>query len=142
MNRDDWRTFRVDRVAELTGTRVRFEPRDLPAEDAAEFLAVAVGSVLTRYTASAVMDMPFDEMRAHFGPWAQDAHAVDENRTSWPFGGDSFPALTSVLVWIPKGVSYELDADEEYLLFLRDHASRLLAAAETSLARRRAADGT
>ncbi|GAA2718548.1 YafY family protein [Actinocorallia aurantiaca] len=134
LNRDDWRTFRVDRVSRVVGTRVRAEARVLPAEDAAEFVAVAAGSVPTRHTASAVLEMPLDEMRSHFGPWAQDARAVDEARTSWPFGGDSFPLLTTVLVWIPEGVAYELDADEEYLLFLREQAARMLQAAETSLA--------
>ena len=137
LDRDDWRTFRVDRVEELVGTGVRAEKRVLPAEDAAEFVAVAAGSVLTRHTARAILDMPLDEMRAHFGPWAQNAHAVDDVRTSWPFGGDSFPILTTALSWIPEGVAYEVDADEDYLLFLREQAVRMLTAVETSLNRRR-----
>ncbi|WP_106401751.1 helix-turn-helix transcriptional regulator [Actinocorallia populi] len=133
VDRDDWRTFRVDRVEQLSGTRVRAEPRDLPAEDAAEFVAVAAGSIPTLHTAHAVLDMPLEEMRARFGPWAQDARAVDDARTRWPFGGDTFPLMTTVLVWIPEGVSYEIEAEEEYLLFLREQAARMLAAAETSL---------
>ncbi len=37
--REDWRTFRVDRVSEPFATGVRFTPRELPAgsEDAAQF---------------------------------------------------------------------------------------------------------
>lgn len=132
-DRDGWRTFRVDRVRELTGTRVRTEPRTLPAEDAAEFVAVAAGSVPTRHTARAVLDMPLEEMRAHFGPWAHDAHAVGASCTGWPFGGDSFPLLSTVLVWIPEGVAYRIEADEDYLLYLREQAARMLAAAEASL---------
>lgn len=41
LDREDWRTFRVDRVSEPFATAARFTPRELPAEDgdAAKFLA-------------------------------------------------------------------------------------------------------
>ncbi|MEU5715389.1 YafY family protein [Streptomyces sp. NPDC020403] len=41
MDREDWRTFRVDRVSEPFATGSRFTPRELPSEsgDAAEFFA-------------------------------------------------------------------------------------------------------
>ncbi|MET9593588.1 YafY family protein [Streptomyces sp. NPDC006516] len=44
LDREDWRTFRVDRVSEPFATGARFTPRELPAGDgdAAEFLAVAM----------------------------------------------------------------------------------------------------
>ncbi|MET7513820.1 WYL domain-containing protein [Streptomyces sp. NPDC005480] len=38
IDRDDWRTFRVDRVAEPFATGARFAPRELPTGDAAEYL--------------------------------------------------------------------------------------------------------
>ncbi|CAM5296356.1 hypothetical protein STENM327S_05582 [Streptomyces tendae] len=38
LDRDDWRTFRVDRVSEPFATGARFAPRELPAGDAAEYL--------------------------------------------------------------------------------------------------------
>ena len=40
--RDDWRTFRVDRITEPLALGVRFTPRRLPAADAAEFVAAAL----------------------------------------------------------------------------------------------------
>ncbi|MEW1697839.1 YafY family protein [Streptomyces sp. NPDC093249] len=39
LGRDDWRTFRVDRVSEPLATGARFGPRELPAGDAAQLLA-------------------------------------------------------------------------------------------------------
>ncbi|WP_329457368.1 helix-turn-helix transcriptional regulator [Streptomyces sp. NBC_01497] len=39
LGREDWRTFRLDRVDEVLATGARFTPRELPAGDAAEFLA-------------------------------------------------------------------------------------------------------
>lgn len=39
MGREDWRTFRVDRVTEPFATGARFTPREMPAGDAAELLS-------------------------------------------------------------------------------------------------------
>ncbi|MFE4538792.1 helix-turn-helix transcriptional regulator [Streptomyces scopuliridis] len=39
LGREDWRTFRVDRVSEPFATGARFRPRELPAGDAAKFLS-------------------------------------------------------------------------------------------------------
>ncbi|MCX3058450.1 helix-turn-helix transcriptional regulator [Streptomyces beihaiensis] len=38
MDREDWRTFRVDRVSEPFATGARFAPREVPEGDAARFL--------------------------------------------------------------------------------------------------------
>ncbi|MGW1003243.1 helix-turn-helix transcriptional regulator [Streptomyces sp. NPDC002520] len=38
LDRDDWRTFRVDRVSDPFATGVRFAPRELPEGGAAEYL--------------------------------------------------------------------------------------------------------
>ncbi|MFJ9040376.1 helix-turn-helix transcriptional regulator [Streptomyces sp. NPDC102406] len=38
IDRDDWRTFRVDRVSEPFATGARFAPREVPEGDAAEYL--------------------------------------------------------------------------------------------------------
>ncbi|MEV6959327.1 YafY family protein [Streptomyces sp. NPDC051207] len=38
LDRADWRTFRVDRIAEPFATGARFTPRELPTGDAAEYL--------------------------------------------------------------------------------------------------------
>ncbi|MEU6382118.1 YafY family protein [Streptomyces bauhiniae] len=38
LDREDWRTFRVDRVGDPFATGARFTPRELPSGDAAEYL--------------------------------------------------------------------------------------------------------
>ncbi|MBI0384894.1 WYL domain-containing protein, partial [Streptomyces albiflaviniger] len=39
LDRDDWRTFRVDRITPRTPTGPRFTPRDVPGGDVAAFVA-------------------------------------------------------------------------------------------------------
>jgi predicted DNA-binding transcriptional regulator YafY len=125
IRRGDWRTFRVDRLSRFFGTRVRFDPRDLPADTAAEFVAVALGSVPTKLVADIVMKMPMAAMKQHFGPWSKGAVAVDAETTRWPVGGDSHEDLFGVLAWIPRGVSFEIQGNDEFAAFARELAGRV-----------------
>src|SRR3954454_16569350 len=46
--REDWRTFRVDRLHRLSATGVRFAPRALPAEDAAAYVERTLAGAFSR----------------------------------------------------------------------------------------------
>lgn len=43
--RDDWRTFRLDRLSEPRLAGRRFRPREIPSGDAASFVAASLGSI-------------------------------------------------------------------------------------------------
>ncbi|MHA6667714.1 helix-turn-helix transcriptional regulator [Homoserinimonas sp. A447] len=126
LHRDDWRTFRVDRLARFFNTRVRFEPRELPAADAAEFVAVAVASVRQPLEADVVMRLPIEQMTGCFGPWTRGAEPVDEHRTRWPIGGRTPQELIAALAWIPEDVEYELIAGDTTRAFVAEAAKRML----------------
>lgn len=61
-DRDDWRTFRVDRIDRLAITYGTFIPRALPA-DPATYLADSLADATYRYTAHLTVDMPADVLR-------------------------------------------------------------------------------
>ena len=129
LHRLDWRTFRVDRMSRLFGTRVHFAARGLPAADAAEFVAVEVSRAKSgTHAAQVVMRLPIDEMRAYFGPWAVGAIAEGPEHTVWPIVGDEFVQMLSAVVWVPDGVEYEVRGSPEFLDFLRQSAHRMLQA--------------
>src|SRR5437588_7623773 len=50
-NRDDWRTFRVDRLADPASTGVRFSQRGLPADDAIAYVQQSIRGAANRYEA-------------------------------------------------------------------------------------------
>lgn len=125
LRREDWRTFRVDRMSRFFGTRVRFAERELPAADAAEFVAVAVSSVRQRHQAEVVMRLPIERMREYFGPWSRGASAVDSEWTRWPIGGDSMESMLASLVWIPEGVDYRIEGSPEFVRFAASAAVRM-----------------
>lgn len=130
LHREDWRTFRVDRLERFFNTRLRFEPRELPAEDAAEFVAAALSSVRQPLAADVVMQLPLDDMRDYFGVWARDAAPAGAGQTRWPVGGRTPHDVMAALLWIPEGVEYELNADEATSAFVREAAERMLRAVD------------
>ena len=125
VQRADWRTFRVDRLTNFFGTRVTSPPRDLPAETAAEFVAVAHGMLRIRMHAIVHMQLPLADMQAHFGPWAGTASAVSDTVTAWPIGGQTVEEMFSSLAWIPAGVDYEITGNEEFSAWLKETAARM-----------------
>lgn len=45
LGREDWRTFRLDRLGHVEPTRDHFEPRDIPGGDGAAYFAASVASL-------------------------------------------------------------------------------------------------
>jgi predicted DNA-binding transcriptional regulator YafY len=66
LERDDWRTFRVDRIDAPRLTGVRFVPRDPP--DAAAFVARAVTTAPYRYQARILVHAPPNVVAEHVPP--------------------------------------------------------------------------
>ncbi len=106
LERDDWRTFRVDRIEAVEHLRVAFEPRPLTAEQVEQFVQVATSWSPQAVEAEVVMDLPIESMREIFGPWAQGAQPAGEGRTRWPIGGSDFREVMYAMTWVPDGVEY------------------------------------
>ncbi|HEY2286172.1 MAG TPA: YafY family protein [Streptosporangiaceae bacterium] len=70
LDRQDWRSFRLDRLSEPSGSGARFRPRELPAPDAAAFVRAGISSAWNTYEVDVVVDAPADQVRARIGRWA------------------------------------------------------------------------
>jgi len=70
LTRFDWRSFRLDRIAEPRPTGTRFRPRSLPAEDAAEYVRESLHTVSESVVVEAVIDAPHDRVLERLGRWA------------------------------------------------------------------------
>jgi predicted DNA-binding transcriptional regulator YafY len=66
LGRDEWRTFRVDRIDQPRLTGVRFVPRDPP--DAAAFVGRAVTTAPYRYQARVLVHAPASVVAEHVPP--------------------------------------------------------------------------
>ncbi len=132
IERDDWRTFRVDRVGGIEHTRVLFEPRALTPEQIEEFILVARSWVRTAIETDVVMDLPIDAMRDAFGQWGQGATPEGADRTRWPVGGQDFRETMYGMSWVPAGVEYTTDLAEPSRSELRETLERMLRALDAA----------
>jgi predicted DNA-binding transcriptional regulator YafY len=74
VSRGDWRSFRLDRLAEPRSTGARFAPRPLPVDDPEAFVRAGIGVRMPAYDVEVVVAAPADEVRRRIGQWA----TVDE----------------------------------------------------------------
>src|SRR3954471_13160595 len=61
--RDDWRVFRIDRLAKPVATGIRFAPRTLPGKDAAAFVEQSITGRPNRYEARVTLHVGAEEIR-------------------------------------------------------------------------------
>ncbi|MFF2364930.1 helix-turn-helix transcriptional regulator [Streptomyces sp. NPDC058122] len=78
LDRDDWRTFRVDRVSEPFATGARFTPRELPTGDAAEFLRQSMYRRQETYTYDITFAAPAEFVAARVPAWVGAPEPIDE----------------------------------------------------------------
>jgi predicted DNA-binding transcriptional regulator YafY len=128
LDREDWRTFRVDRIVSVEHTRVLFTRREITPEEVDERVLIAASWSPQKIEADAVMQLPLSTMEAMFGPWSEGATAVGDDRTRWPFGGSDWREATYALLWIPEGVEYTTSIAEPHRAELRESVERLLRA--------------
>jgi predicted DNA-binding transcriptional regulator YafY len=69
-DRQDWRSFRVDRISAPEIAGPRFRPRALPAEDAPAFVRAGIKSVGQRYVVRVLLSADAATVEAYVGRWA------------------------------------------------------------------------
>jgi predicted DNA-binding transcriptional regulator YafY len=68
LDRGDWRSFRVDRLAGPEPTGARFRPREIPGGDPATWLRSRIAAIPTRLEVVLVLEAPADRVRGVVGP--------------------------------------------------------------------------
>jgi len=92
-DRQDWRSFRVDRVADVRTTGQRFRPRELPGDDAAAFVAAGIRSMAQRYDVRLRIALPADVVEADIGRWATVTADGDGCRVHMPTESLDWPVM-------------------------------------------------
>ncbi len=78
LDRQDWRSFRMDRLRDPEGTRAIFRPRDIPGGDAAAYVKKGLSRGETMHLVVTVA-APESHVTPRIGPWAT---IVDSDETS------------------------------------------------------------
>ena len=121
--RDDWRTFRIDRIASPSLAGRRFGPRELPGGDAAAYVAAGRWETTGRHTAVVTVHLPAEELRRRFGAGWGTVTAIDDATCEFRTGDDDLRWLALRLAMIDAEM--EVRDPPELRDRLRDLAGRL-----------------
>ncbi|RJL36067.1 helix-turn-helix transcriptional regulator [Bailinhaonella thermotolerans] len=131
VEREDWRTFRVDRIeAPLGPPGARFARRTPPGEDAAAYVSRSITSAPYRHRARILFHAPLERVAPLTSPAAGRLEPVDERTCLFLAGADSLESLAAYVA--AKGVDFEVLEPPELVPVLREVAARLGRAAGAS----------
>ena len=98
LSRFDWRTFRLDRLSGPRATGGHAVPRELPVDDAAEFVRSGIENLPQRYRVEVHIDAPVGAVRDRIGRWVPGTvEALDQDRCVLRMSSDSLDWPTLVL---------------------------------------------
>ncbi|MGK5631197.1 helix-turn-helix transcriptional regulator [Streptomyces sp. URMC 123] len=123
VDREDWRTFRVDRITPTPPHGPRFEPRQPPAEDLAAYVAQGVSTRAYSARATVLLRAPLAEAAERVSPSSGVLEAVDEHTCRLRTGAMSLESLAFHVVLL--GFDFEVIEPVELVDALREMAERL-----------------
>jgi predicted DNA-binding transcriptional regulator YafY len=123
VSREDWRTFRVDRIETKVTPGTRFPPREPPERDLAAYVSRSVSSAPYPFRARIVLHAPLAVIAGRLSPAMGTLGAIDAGRCELRTGASS---LDSLAAWISLlGVDFEVCEPPELIEHLRRLAERL-----------------
>jgi predicted DNA-binding transcriptional regulator YafY len=126
LDRDDWRTFRVDRIREGMSPGPRFTPRPLTDAEVEALIARGVPPEARRHQARVLVHAPAAELAERIGPWAGAITAVDDASCIFETGADNVEQLAAWLGFL--GADFSVAEPPELVEQLRRLAARYAAA--------------
>jgi predicted DNA-binding transcriptional regulator YafY len=121
--REDWRTFRIDRLTRPASTGVRFEARTLPAKDAAAYVERSIAGAPTRFEAVVVLKAPAEEITDRIPAYWGSVTAIDAETCEFRTGDDDLGWLAVRIAML--GVDFEVSEPPELVEELRTLGLRL-----------------
>ncbi|WP_416966009.1 helix-turn-helix transcriptional regulator [Streptomyces sp. Agncl-13] len=124
LDREDWRTFRVDRVSMPFATGARFTPRELPTGSAAEYLRQSMHRRQETYEYAVTFAAPADVVAASVPSWLGTPEPLDEHSCRLrATTGDPVDWLAVRLAML--GCEFTVQEPEELVRCVRELGGRL-----------------
>ena len=121
VRRDDWRTFRLDRLTDPKLAGVRFTRRPIPGGDAATFVASSLGERPLPFTATVLVAATVDEATAAVRWIGAKVERVDATTSRVHLRAEAQPWLDTMVAML--AVSFPIEVEEPS--DLRDRLSTL-----------------
>ena len=121
--REDWRTFRLDRLRGPAATGTRFAARELPARDAAAYVEQSLAGARSRYEARVTVHASAEEIAARL-PWvAGGIEPLDAHRCEYRASDDDLEWLAIRIAML--GAEVEVHEPPQLVAQLEALAGRL-----------------
>ncbi|MEU4203684.1 WYL domain-containing protein [Streptomyces sp. NPDC026294] len=120
--KDDWRIYRLDRVARLSPTRHHFVPRPVPGDDPAAYVADKIATAPVRYRATATVHASAETVRRRTWALAGRIRPLDEKSCTVDCSSDHLTGVAQTLAALDT--DYTLDAGPDVTAYLRETAER------------------
>jgi predicted DNA-binding transcriptional regulator YafY len=120
--REDWRTFRVDRL-DRPGAGGRFTPRELPAANAASYVEQSISATPHRFEAQITVHASAEEMTERLPSYWGTFEPIDHNTCAYRTGDDDLRWLAVRIAML--GADVDVDGPPELLAHLRQLGRRL-----------------
>jgi predicted DNA-binding transcriptional regulator YafY len=124
--REDWRSFRIDRLERPASTGVRFSPRALPAPDAAQYVQRSITGSPNRYEARITVHAPAADIRGRFPAYGGTVTPIDDRSCEVRTADEDLGWLAMRVVML--GADFEVHEPPELAEHLRALAGRLMRA--------------
>ena len=121
LHRDDWRTFRIDRLAKPAVTGGRFTRRRLPAKDAAAYVEQSITRAPNRFEALITLHASAEEITSRVPTYWGAVEPIDARTCRYRTGDDDLGWLAVRIAML--GVDFEVREPPE----LREHLLALAA---------------
>jgi predicted DNA-binding transcriptional regulator YafY len=127
--REDWRSFRVDRLDWPASTAVSFAARKLPARDAAAYVEQSISGAPNRYAARVTVQASMEEITSRLPRYWGTFKPIDAHTCEYRTGDDDLGWLAMRIAML--GVDITVHEPPELIEHLRSLARRLDRAAAT-----------
>lgn len=128
VEREAWRTFRVDRIGGNPKPGRRFKPRSLPSEDVAAYVSQSVSTDVYRFRARATVFAPAHVVSERLSGVAGRIEELAPDRCLVHTGAETLEVLAFHLGFL--GFEFEVHEPQELVDFLHRASERLARAAK------------
>src|SRR3954451_4007172 len=125
--REDWRTFRVDRLTRPASTGVGFPGRPLPAKDPAAYVERSITGAPNRFEARVILHATAEEVASRLPSYWGTVEPIDARTCRYTTGDDDLRWLALRIAML--GVDFEVHEPPELVDELRTLGRRLTSAA-------------
>ena len=127
VSKEDWRTFRVDRVTERPALAARFPPREPPAESLGEFVSRQISSNVYTYQAVLRIHAPLQVVAERTSPMSVSLEPVDDTSCLMRTGAEALDRIVFYLLYL------DLDFEIHEPQRLKEHVGTLITRLQKSI---------